>query len=97
MEGVDWVRYDVYDSVKRLIMENVTEQEIRKLGINISGKKKFPVRQKASNGLTYSIYKSNVVEKKQTSTTVSVPTLKTTSGCRFGFTTKKGKFSDIWR
>lgn len=92
------MKYDVYDSVKRLIMENVTEQEIRKLGINISGKKKFPVRQKASNGLTYSIYQSKCVEdKKQTSTTVSVPTLKTTSGCRFGFTTKKGKYSDIWR
>ena len=91
------MKYDVYDSVKRLIMENVTEQEIRKLGINISGKKKFPIRQKSSNGLTYSIYQTKKGPAETNNRTVKVETLKTSSGCRFGFTTKKGKYSDIWR
>lgn len=45
--------YDVYDSVKRQIMENVSADTVKSLGIDVRGKKKFPVRQKSINGLTY--------------------------------------------
>lgn len=93
--------YDVYDSVKRQIMSGVSADDVKRLGIDIRGKKKFPIRQKALNGLTYSVYEHKEHRRpelpKATAEFIDVPALKFSSGCRFGFRLRKGKCSDIWR
>lgn len=78
--------YDVYDSVKRQIMENVSADTVKSLGIDVRGKKKFPVRQKSINGLTYSVYPHKEHKRpelpKATAEFIDVPALKFASGCR---------------
>lgn len=82
-------------------MEKVSAETVKSLGIDVRGKKKFPVRQKSINGLTYSVYPHNEHKRqelpKATAEFIDVPTIKYSSGCRFGFRLRKGKCSDIWR